>query len=358
MRLRHYNCLTGKNIFQLTGVFFLIDILLSYNLWFKVCRETPYISIIGFHNLNYFSVALSLLFCISIILGLIKYKFSYVLTSFIALLFLVLLDRMKWQPWVYIYTIALTLCVFEKFSRKKEVLFLLKFVLATVYFWAGIHKLSPSYIGGIQNFSYIFPYSMFLFKLIPYIEVAMGILLFFSPITKVLKNVYIVFHCFIIAFILVVGKVYDVIIPWNIYIIALIEILYRKNKSNLDDNYLKRTKVKIVIAVFFVLPILNFYNKLDHYLAFSLYSGKIPHIYFVFQDNPIKETDSYLFKNAFLNASQVRQYIKPKKNYEIFSFYKLVKTELNVPPIIETDVINFLKEKLKMQYPQAKLVVH
>lgn len=140
--------------------------------------------------------------------------------------------------------------------------------------------------------------------------------------------------------------------------ICLIELLYRKEKSKSNTNYLKSTKVKIIIAIFFVLPILNFYNKLDHYLSFSLYSGKIPHIYFVFKDNPIKETDSYFFKNAFLNKSQVKHYIKSEKNYEIFSFYRLVKNELNVPPIIEPDVIDFLKVKFKKKYPQAKLVVY
>lgn len=217
MKLKHFDSLSSKTIFKLTGVFFLIDIVLSFNLWFKIYRETPYISIIRLHDINYFSVALSIVFTVSIIIGLIKYNYFYVLTSLITLILLLLFDRMKWQPWVYIYTIALTLCTVEKIFKEKDVLFLIKFVLATVYFWAGIHKFSPSYTAGMQNFSYIFLNNMFLFKAIPFIEVAMGILLFFGPITKVLKNVYIIFHCFIIVFILIVGKVYDVIIPWNIY---------------------------------------------------------------------------------------------------------------------------------------------
>tara|TARA_R110000868_G_scaffold411726_1_gene708116 strand:- start:62 stop:514 length:453 start_codon:yes stop_codon:yes gene_type:complete len=106
-------------------------------------------------------------------------------------------------------------------------------------------------------------------------------------------------------------------------------------------------KLVLISVLFSALPILNFFNLYDHYLSFSLYSGKIPQLFIQIKDNEADHLEKVFSDNysSYLTDNQLlSSYFTTKKNDSFLSFYKLCIDELHVPPVIEKDVILGLSE--------------
>ena len=350
------NSLLEKLILKATIFFFLVGIGMSYNLWFSADRYTPYFSIIGFDDMGTISVYMSIILVASLIASLFVTSEYIIVQLIINIVILSLLDRMKWQPWVYIYLITFGLFLF-KGKKNISYLFMLKYVFAAVYLWAGIHKLSNSYSMVVSQ---IVPEGYSIIENIlsagPYVDIIMGLILLSFPLKKGLSYIYIAFHMSLLLYFIVVGSSNNIIVPWNLHFMVCIILLAYLDTGHKDVSHLKSIPARIGITVFCFLPVLNFYSMLDDYLSFSLYSGKMNRLYIIFDQTLITKDARSEYDGCFLNNEDYKLELSGRKDVEIVGYYKKVLTELNVPPVLEKEVSKKIKNHLELQHPDAKII--
>lgn len=353
--------LTNKKIaniiFKTTNLFFIIGVFSSFNLWFLKEREIPFISLIKLNNLDQINVLISICFVSLLCLNLMIRKRLIIIFTIVFLVILLLLDRMKWQPWIYFYLIVFCIYFFEDLKYKTTYFFLIKYLLGIMYFWAGVHKLSPSFLNSISYlFGSNFEKVKLFFALFPYFEMLIGLIIVLFPINKFLRYFLVSFHLLIIAFV-ISTTTNSIIIHWNLYYAVLILLLSFVNQSKGFEFPFKELRIRIIVLLFFCLPILNFVSKLDHYLAFSLYSGKVPQFFLIFESKDFSIIIEKEFKNSLVHSDKAKKAICSDQNIIIVSYYKHTMNILNVPPIMEKDVILFLKEYYSIKYPKSKMVL-
>jgi hypothetical protein len=337
-------------IFKVTNFFFIIGVFMSFNLWFSIERDVPFISIIKFHDLGLISVCISAIFLCLMCVNLIVRKRLVIFIMLLCLIFLLLLDRMKWQPWVYFYFLVFCIYLFQKLKCKSSYFYLIKYLLGAMYFWAGVQKLSPGWMGIISRYSGIYDEQVrFIFSIFPYVEILVGLLVLVIPINKIMSFLLISFHGVLILYVFGFQN-NSIIIPWNIYFIVIIVLLFHLNQTKDFLNPLKELKVQFIFFLFFCIPILNFTSNLDHYLAFSLYSGKIGNIYLIFDKKDIDIVQKE-FNDYFLGKT-VRY-----KNKVIVKYSKYVKSKMNVPAVIENDVGVYLKQYYQTRYSEVNIIL-
>lgn len=346
-------------IFKITNIFFLVGILMSFNLWFKIDRKIPFISIIDCHNLSYVSVFMSFVLTITLLLNVFIKKRLLIIITIINLVVLLFLDRMKCQPWVYFYALTLILFIFKKSKNNSSYFYLTKYLLGIMYFWAGVHKLSPSFVSSLSNlFTRDFDKIKAFFYVFPYLEILMGLIIILFPLNKLLRNFFTAFHLLVALFVLLTNSINAIVVPWNIYFAILIVLLSYIDVSKEFLKPIENTKTRILIVVFSCLPILNFYSKFDHYFSFSLYSGKIPQLFIIFPKEKITPVVNKYFNNSFLVSEESKKLITSIKEVEIVSFYKLTNNTLNIPPVMEKDVIDYMILEFDKKFPEAETIVY
>jgi hypothetical protein len=219
----------------------------------------------------------------------VKNKQPLILASLIVVIVLALFDQSRWQPWFYQYSLML----FSLLSIKDEkndisatdVLNISRLIIICIYVWSGLHKfnsyfydeITPWMIDGvIPNF----PSGIvsMIAHSIPFIEIAIGILLFFKRTRTAAIIGAIGSHLFVLLTLGPLGRHQNqVIIPWNLVMIAFVLILFKK-----DDIFSLRSllvgrsfQAKLIALLVVVMPILNAFNRWDSYLSFALFSGNI-----------------------------------------------------------------------------------
>lgn len=337
-------------IFKATNLFFIVGVFMSFNLWFSVNRDVPFISIIEFHDLGLLSVCVSVIFVCLLCVNLIVRKRSVIFIMLLCLLLLLLLDRMKWQPWVYFYFLVFCIYLFQKLKCKSSYFYLIKHLLGTMYFWAGIQKLSPGWMRIISGYSGIYDEQVrFIFSTFPYVEILIGLLVLVLPFNKITSFLLISFHCVLILYVFRFTN-NSIIIPWNIYFIVIIMLLFQLNQTIDFINPLKELKIQFIFFLFFCIPVLNFTSNLDDYLAFSLYSGKIKNIYLVFDIKDIAIIQKE-FKSYFLGKTE--RY----KDKVVVKYSNYVKSKMNVPAVMENDVGMYLKHYYQTRYSEVNIIL-
>lgn len=349
MKINFTNDNIKETLFRITNLFFVIGMFCSFNLWFQIDRTIPFISLFSFEYANYLSVILSV-FLLGFLLSNIKIRNNYkTIGTLILVLSVLFFDRFKWQPWIYFYSIVLLLFLFDFSKKKVSFFYIIKHLIGVVYVWAGIHKISPKFLKSIEllfNNDYHKVESFFI--VFPYLEIIIGLIIIFLPITRLLKHFFIGFHLLIILFVLFT-KTNTIIIPWNIYYIIVVVFLYKIDKKKDFTNPFIYEKTIVFFVFFALLPSLNFYSKLDHYFSFSLYSGKIPQMYLLVPKNEITPILKKKYKNSFLVSEKSKRYVIESDNFEVISYYKLSINTLNVPPVMEESVINNIKKECEFK---------
>jgi uncharacterized membrane protein YphA (DoxX/SURF4 family) len=213
---------------------------------------------------------------------------------FILLLYLVLQDQSRLQPWFYQYNFLLASIGWFEFSsnrnKDKSALILCQTILVGTYLWSGLHKLNFVYL--FETFEWltepafeIFPFlgsipPHFLAIMSAVIEAGAGVALVFSSTRQYGTWVLTGMHIFILLMVGPTGHVYNSVVwPWNICFILLLVALFSRN----DKEYQKAQILVpqniyhgLTIVIFLIVPVLNLMNLWDHFPSASLYSGKKP----------------------------------------------------------------------------------
>lgn len=220
----------------------------------------------------------------------VRNKQPFILLSLVVVVVLSLYDQSRWHPWFYQYTLMLfSLLVINDEKNEDsatDALNISRLIIICIYIWSGLHKFNshfydeiiPWMIGGIipnvpSGITSLIAHS------IPFIEISIGILLIFKRTRLIAIIGAIASHLFILIALGPLGRDQNqVIIPWNLAMVAFVLILFKE-----DDVFSLRSLVmgrslqaKVVSLLVVVMPFFNAFNRWDSYLSFALFSGNIP----------------------------------------------------------------------------------
>jgi uncharacterized membrane protein YphA (DoxX/SURF4 family) len=228
-------------------------------------------------------------------------------------------DQNRGQPWLYMYWVMLLLSVFRSPAASAAC----RIAIAAVYFWSGIQKINPRFFQVTPDW-FVAPAlnwhlpsgAIDLLKLsvkaAPFIEIAIGLLLWFPKLRRIAFALTILTHAFALLFLGPLGHNYNwVVWPWNLAMIALVLSLFAKGKifelprpaptsekakpicsankntpppaASGDAFGLTTTHIElwcsraalVVVALYSLLPILSYSGRWDSYFSFSLYSENL-----------------------------------------------------------------------------------
>lgn len=290
-----------KRLSQLMAGSFIAEILLCWKLWFPFNREFPMLSAFRWLDFSFGVIGngiLSFILLLSLFFVLIdKHRKLSITLTLCCLILLILEDITRLQPWVYIQAVILFLASFNKDGKEKSVLSGILLAVSLVYFWSGIQKLNLGFLKDtfpwvISTFGFDFHVNAseplgtvnYLFVVIPIIELTVGLSLLFSKTRKAGIIVGIFMHLFILICLGPLGHNWNaIVIPWNLSLILFLLVFYREKNPMDILNQIKSFQLNyVVVALFGLMPALNFVGHWDDNLSSAMYSGTHSNIAFFF----------------------------------------------------------------------------
>lgn len=350
-RNRHFLFGPAARVYWLKVVIalgFISGLLLSLKLWLS-SRFYPLTPVIDIPSIPYPVdwIMLVALFGLLVAIILSSKPKRFIWASVILVSLLVFFDQQRLQPWVYQY--ALMLSVLGLFSwrwndveGRDKVLNVSRFIIASIYFYSGLQKISVEFIGGVFPWmiapaAQLFPDSIlpafYLFgAIVPFIEMGIGI----GLMTKKFRSISILGAVAMFGFILLmVGPLghnwNSVIWPWNVTMATVTVLLFAKTKdvSLRQILWVKNFAFhKIALVVFGVLPFFYFFNAWDSYLSWSLYSGTTNEAVIYMSEEVKEQLPDYVQQFVDVDSS----------NQNVLSVSRWSFGELNVPPYPETRI--------------------
>jgi hypothetical protein len=324
-------------------LFFLAGIALSFNLWISE-RNFPMAPVFSSITFLKFPVDYILLFLLLLALGINFFRWKNSINLFaIGILFVLLLqDQNRWHPWVYIYFLFLIIFSLPQKAGSSPLLYF-RIIIIGVYTWSGIHKLNVHFIDstvhsiltefvGMSNEQTITNYKS-LGYLIPVIELGIAAFLWFPKRRNLAVYLVAVAHIFIMLYLSPLGiDTNFVVYPWNLAMIIIVFLVFYNttDKIELKLSIKKDRKILAFILLTWIMPGLNFLGLWDHYLSFSLYSGKSNGYFIAIAEGQLSKLDKDL-----------SPYYMPVKNMQggrIISVNRWAVGEMNIPFNPETRI--------------------
>ncbi len=257
-------------------------------------------------------------------------------------LVLAITDQSRWHPWFYQYVFMMIVLAsfswnYKDVEKQNILLNTLSIVIAGIYFWSGIQKINPTFIGGIfpwmvDPFVSFLPTTIksFLYTtavFVPFVEMAIGIGLIIKKTRPYAVLMAIGMHIFILASLSPLGHNWNSSVwPWNIAMIVIVITLFWKRAVPTRTLFFQKNALHMIaILLFLVMPALSFFNVWDSYLSSALYSGNL---------NAASIEVSTETKNTLpaLLQSYAKQEDSGKYSIDIKNWSM---SELNVPPYSE-----------------------
>ena len=246
----------------------------------------------------------------------------------VALLWMVAQDLNRLQPWTYFYLLALGLMVFSKKNTSNT----LRWLLAAVYFWGGLNKITPYFAA--DNFpwfceAFVWTKSLGAFPAVGYAVAVAELLLAPRLLWRVTRSVFrwlaVGFHLFIVAALSPLGLDWNaVVIPWNVAMAGMVWVLFagetrsfapqRRGIFNLTQETSLRLRVSavknrlcvsavkklfgvsavkkhlcvsvVILALAWLFPVLNIVRLWPEPLAWKMYSNTQPEAGFFSENGP------------------------------------------------------------------------
>jgi uncharacterized membrane protein YphA (DoxX/SURF4 family) len=352
---RIINVLSTIHPLRIVVCFWLIAKIWSYKLWmiWRLYPVLPPFDLLE-HIPAWFHACLFLNSCLLLLLVLVKPSDKrLVLLLVINELVSCILDQNRWQPWQYMYILIAT-----NFLLVKQPRHMLLIILASIYWYSGLHKLNHNFVehiwlqwlhadawkAGLKQWGTISGY------LAACIEFIAGLGLLFVRTRKIATFTLLIMHVFILFMIGPLGKHTNTIVwPWNIAMMLLLMSLI-SDESSIKATFFKSVYTCVMIIPVCILPALSFFNAWDSYLSFSLYSGKVPRAYLcVERINEVPELKRYAAKSDRLNKCKGTTFI---------ALNKWCMSELKVAYYPETRAFNQLQQKLILINPDAGITLN
>ena len=271
-----------------------LGVILSWPLW-GVERAYPTIPVSEvLLAITGLTPVLTLLLLATLTLGLLTYRrFSLLATIILVMLIsLILLDLSRLQPWIFHYLLLFGLFSFwslKDSANQSKILDAARVLIASIYFWSGFQKLNtaffleifPWFTGPLWSpFGDTGAYAVIVIGVfIPFVEMAFAI----GLLTKRFRMISIVASfCMLVLVIFTLTFVHDwnsVVWPWNVIIFLMVLVLFYKSDTNFPIIFknLKKSFLALPLLIFCLLiPLGNIFGYSHHYLAWSLYSGRVP----------------------------------------------------------------------------------
>ena len=279
-------------LFTIVGV--LSGIALSLPTWSSI-RTYPLVPVIeSFVLPSYAHTMLLSVFVVSLLTS-IRYqshRAHLLLLSVLSLGLLCLLDVTRFQPWIfhYISLIGILAIAFYANTSSEKILDAARILIGGMYFWSGVQKLNGTFFAAdfpwftkpLWNIApdFLLPAFLFFGLLVPFLEIALALGLFYARTRSAA-----VFgsFCMMALVLLCLGPLghnwNSAVWPWNIILfLSTITVFWRTDFST--TSFIIRQKQNLLglsmFCVFWILPLGNVFGLVDHYLSWSLYSGKAP----------------------------------------------------------------------------------
>ena len=321
-------CSQIRLITRITALACLASMLLCYKLWLTD-RHFPVVPLLHFlpllhHPYDYIlpGIAGLLLVCIA----LLRYPQRFIFLFLLLALFLLLTDQNRWQPWFYQYFLMFLVLSFFNYrcddnKRQTAIISTFRWMIAAVYFWSGLQKLNPHFLSDTFPWlmepitNHLAPNSIshlrFIGYCFPLIEAGTGICLLIAALRKQAVIAAIVMHLFVLVILSPLGHNYNPVVwPWNVAMIVFVLILFNNDTpSGMAEtrSMLHYHSSKLVLALFVLMPLFNFFNYWDSYLSHNLYSGNTSNGVVYISDAVKQKLPAYLqtYAPGELNQNQV-----------------------------------------------------
>jgi hypothetical protein len=265
-------------LLAVTCIFWLIAKIISWKLWvterlFPVIPTFDFLSAIPAiaHWIFLFS-SIGLLISLTIRPGNKTLQYSLMLFE----LFACLLDENRWQPWEYLYLFILLLFILNKSEKTAIIYSSFVIVLATIYFYSGIHKMQEGFVTYMWDHTILkrmlhLPISFqpknwlhYCGYALPSVECIAGIGLLFAATKKIASILLMAMHVFILVLLGPWGIQYNVIVwPWNVAMIFFLYYLFIDNGNKSFFQFLlPGLRYKMILFCWAVLPAFNFHRLL------------------------------------------------------------------------------------------------
>ena len=347
-----------KAVKNIVAIGLLLSVLSSWRLWtsYRLFPQVPLFNV-GFtvaHPCDYILFGVFIAGITGILLSR-KPRVFLILTLLISTA-LVILDQNRLQPWFYMYMLILgVLCFYnwrvDEPKNYTAIYTSITIVIGAIYLWSGIQKLNPNFMTSTwewfirplgklltpeeMSFSYKIGYA------IPYLEIAMGIGLFFEQSKRIFIPLAITMHVIILIVLSPLFHNYNhTVWGWNFCMILLVYFLFAGNTQNKYRQLAYLVEFKPIFAVFFIcvcLPGLNLVNKWDSYLSGNLYSGNT------------SQASIYISAKAKEKLPYYIQLFTKKENSDLYAIQvkKWAMNEIGVPGYPEKRVFEALQKHIQ-----------
>ena len=280
-------------------------------------------------------------------------------------LLLVLADQNRAQPWFYVFWVLL----FLSLATAPANLAACRFAVSAVYLWSGVQKLNPAFFKQVVPW-FAEPASAWLpsdglqmlrwlIALIPFVEIFIGLALWlrFTRMMAVIAAV--ALHLVCLAFLGPLRHDSSLVIwPWSLGMAALVITLFPRARIARTADLEGYFPLTVVVASFWLLPILSFFGKWPSYLSFAAYSGNLA-------TGDMFITDS--FRQRLPDS--LRTFVQPTQppfNPQIqgpyvFDHQRWAMKELHAPPFPEPEAFlaatRYLMDKYSAKPSEIRVVV-
>ncbi|PBQ30777.1 hypothetical protein CNR22_02965 [Sphingobacteriaceae bacterium] len=269
------------------------SVLLSFNLWGGY-RSVPYTSLIGQNPLKApydCGVIILVIFLWTASLFLNRQRLI-IFFSFLICVMLVLFDINRLQPWFYVYNALLLVFVFyngrvDDSNKFTSYFIILQIILASVYFFCGLHQLNSLFIDSdftdiISPLKSIVSERQFLFfkkmgVMVPYILMFIGLGLIISPVRYLAITLAILVHVALLIFLFPSSKNLNYALWFgNLSFLIMLMLLFsgKTKQKYFSPTFLFQIPIFYpTMILFVVMPLLNNSGKWPDYLSSNFKSG-------------------------------------------------------------------------------------
>lgn len=304
-----------KAVKNIVALGLLLSIASSWRLWTSshLFPQVPLFHM-GFSIIHPFDYILFGLFVIAIAGIMVSRKTRFFIVATVGMgCLLAVFDQNRLQPWFYMYMIILGILGFYNWRVDEPknhigIYTAVTIVIGAIYFWSGVQKLNPGFVPStwewfIQPLKDLLPSAEYTVTykfgyVVPYLEIAMGIGLFFEPARRIFIPVAITMHLIILILLSPLFHNYNhTVWGWNFCMILLVYFLFA---GNTESKYKQFVFVKTFRPLFAVvlltvcLPALNLFNKWDSYLSANLYSGNSAQVEIYLTENAKNKLPYYI----------------------------------------------------------------
>ncbi|MCW5922122.1 MAG: hypothetical protein KIS77_07265 [Saprospiraceae bacterium] len=225
------------------------------------------------------------------------------------LAWLCLLDLNRLQPWVWMYLLIFAAAIWEKKDDEASNTNLMRWLLAGIYFWSGINKLTPYFANDtFAWFCETFGLTRSLGQY-PIFGYALGLLeasfaagLLWHKTRPYFRWLVLGFHCLVVVFLLKQNWNW-VVIPWNLAMASMVWVLSSTapvsgTTANVSRRFLPiphslREAPKaawLILLLVWLAPALGLFRCWPHTLSWQLYTNTQPEATFFAESGKVNAT--------------------------------------------------------------------